>query len=178
MSISFISYLLAFLTLFSHLLLVAGFIYYLLFKEINNNFLIKILSRNGLLLAFFISLIATLGSLFYSEIAGFDPCRLCWYQRIFMYPQVILLGVAYLRKDFKIIPYSVYLSLVGMGIALYHNYIYYIRTSSSFCGVADDCIKRYIFEFGYITIPIMAVTAFFLIIVLLALQVIHNNSSK
>ncbi|KPC98964.1 Disulfide bond formation protein C [Geobacillus sp. BCO2] len=66
------------------------------------------------------SLIATLGSLYFSEVLGFIPCDLCWFQRIFMYPQVIILGIAIVRKDAAAARYSFTLSLIGGGISLYH----------------------------------------------------------
>ena len=125
-----------------------------------------------MLLAFIVAIISTVGSLFYSQIAGYAPCELCWYQRIFMYPQVVLLGIALWRKDRNIIDYSIALSLVGFFIALYQNYINYGGVSA-YCqilGMGVSCTKRYTYEFGYITIPMMALTAFVLVIVFLWMQ--------
>src|SRR5262245_61865647 len=67
-------------------------------KNPESNF-VKILADNAFLLAFLTSLISTLGSLYYSDVRGFEPCKFCWFQRIFMYPQALLLGIALYRKD-------------------------------------------------------------------------------
>lgn len=124
----------------------------------------------GLRLAWVITLIATLGSLFYSDIAGFTPCTLCWYQRIFMYPQVILLGIALLKKDRSIIKYSLVLSGIGALIATYH---YFLQTTKieiipcSAVGYSVSCTKTFVLRFGYITIPMMSLTAFVLVFLLM-----------
>ena len=114
-----------------------------------------------------VALIATLGSLFYSEIAGYEPCKLCWFQRILMYPQVILLGIAWLKKDNGIVLYSIVLSSLGALIAGY-NYLLQIGLAPaigcSVVGYSINCAQRFVMQFGYITIPMMALTAFLLII--------------
>jgi len=123
------------------------------------------IKENSLVLAFIVALIATLGSLFYSEFAGYTPCKLCWFQRIFMYPQVFLLGTALIRKAKNIFYYSVPLAVVGAIIAAYHYIIQIIEYASS-CGIEGvACTVKYTFHFGYITIPMMALTAFGLIII-------------
>jgi disulfide bond formation protein DsbB len=117
-----------------------------------------------------IALLATLGSLFFSEITGFEPCKLCWFQRIFMYPQVVLLGLAWFKKDRKIVDYSLALAMIGAATSIYHNYIYYAAQKAAFCGSASSCAAPYVLEFGYITIPIMALTGFFSLILILSIQ--------
>ncbi len=145
-------------------------IYFIFFRREQNS-VTRFLAKYGMLFAFLIALISTLGSLFYSMVAGFDPCELCWFQRIFMYPEVILLGIALIKKDKHIINYALTLSFFGGAISLYHNYMYYYAGGLNvFCqlsGVQVSCIKRYVFEFGYVTIPMMALTAFLLIIMFL-----------
>ncbi|MFA7314995.1 MAG: disulfide bond formation protein B [Candidatus Magasanikbacteria bacterium] len=129
--------------------------------------------KNGLLLAWLVALSSTILSLYYSEIVGFPPCSLCWWQRIFIYPQAIILGMAYFKKDFKIVSYDLALSVVGAVIAFYQNYIYYGGTQFLACDsspTAISCTKLYIFEFGYVTIPVMSLTAFLLMILFLKLQ--------
>jgi disulfide bond formation protein DsbB len=150
--------------------IVSVLVYWLLLKKTFpavNVFLV----RNGLFFAFIVSLASTLGSLFYSQIAGFAPCELCWFQRIFMYPQVILLGLALIKKDSRIVDYALSLSLIGGVISLYHNYVYFMNGGlNSYCvvgGQGVSCIKRYVLEFGYITIPVMAFTAFLMVVILL-----------
>jgi len=140
-------------------------------KKLENNFLMK----NALLLAFVIALIATLGSLFYSEIAGYIPCKLCWYQRIFMYPLPILLGISLFKKDNKISHYVIPLSIIGGIISIYH-YIAQILNNSAICSAESaSCASKIFFSYEYITIPIMALTAFALIIVL---TYITNKNGK
>jgi len=176
---SFINYLLACLILLSHISFVGGILYFIAFKNDSKNKVIEFFSRNGLLFAFIVSLVSTLGSLFYSEIVGFDPCKLCWFERIFIYPQTILLGIALVKKDFNIIPYSISLLCIGSIFSIYHNYIYIMKTTSAFCGTTGvSCIKRYVFEFGYITIPVMSLTAFVLIISFLLVQLRYNKHNK
>lgn len=85
--------------------------------------------ENALIGAWGISLIATLGSLYFSEILKFIPCDLCWFQRIFMYPQVVLLGLAAIRKEYGIARYSLALSIIGGAISLYHYALQKFRFS-------------------------------------------------
>ncbi|OGN02917.1 MAG: hypothetical protein A2655_02580 [Candidatus Yanofskybacteria bacterium RIFCSPHIGHO2_01_FULL_43_42] len=145
--------------------------------------MLKFFIKHAILFAFLVALTATLGSLFYSQIMGFEPCELCWFQRIFMYPLVILFGIALYKKQDHIIDYTLSLAVVGGAISLYHNYIYYYKKGlAANCQLAGidvvSCIKLYISEFGYITIPLMALTAFALIIIFLVLRKIHNQGDK
>src|SRR3990167_10964641 len=108
----------------------------------------EVLRLHALPLAFTAVLIATLGSLTYSEIIGYEPCKLCWIQRILMYPQVILLGMALLKKDYKIADYGLVLAAMGGFFSLYHGYIYYGGSSILPCsasGLAASCAARYVF---------------------------------
>ncbi|MDD2807589.1 MAG: disulfide bond formation protein B [Patescibacteria group bacterium] len=127
------------------------------------------LNRYGLWLAFIVALTATLGSLFYSEIAGYTPCKLCWYQRILMYPQVILLFMALWKRKSEIVDYLMGLSLVGFLIAGFHYYSQITNTPlpCSAVGYSASCSQRFFLQFGYITIPMMAASAFFLILVVM-----------
>lgn len=124
-------------------------------------------------LVFLATFIAFLGSLFFSEIAQFPPCILCWYQRILMYPQVILSYVSLMRNEaYFMKPYLIILSIIGAGISLYHNFIlwfpqYYNLQCSTKGGVS--CIEGYTTYFGYITIPLMALTVFVFNIIILSL---------
>ncbi|PGQ13350.1 disulfide bond formation protein B, partial [Bacillus thuringiensis] len=72
-------------------------------------------------ISFFVSFIATIGSLYFSEIKGFIPCELCWYQRIFMYPIPLLILISIINNDNSIKYYLRYFSLIGIFISLYHN---------------------------------------------------------
>lgn len=139
--------------------------------------LADLFAKNALLFSFIVALIATAGSLFYSEIAGYEPCKLCWFQRIFMYPQVIILGMALYKRygghayrQAGIADYAITLSGIGALIAGYH-YLLQIGVAPelpcSATGYSVACSQRFVMTFGYITIPMMALTAFLLIIVFL-----------
>ncbi len=146
---------------------------------IRNEKLTQFFGKNAILFSFVIALIATLGSLFYSEIAGFEPCKLCWFQRIFMYPQVILLGIALWKKKGALAIYSsITLSSVGAVVAGYH-YLLQIGIAPELpcaaVGYSVACSQRFVLNFGYITIPIMALTTFTLIAILMA---ISNHQRK
>jgi len=138
----------------------------------------EIVSQNAYLFVFIVSLVATLGSLFYSEVAKYTPCELCWYQRIFMYPQTVMFFIA-LYKNQKIIhPYSLSLSALGGSIALYHYLLQMKIVDKSVCpvvGYSVSCSESFVKQFGYITIPMMALTAFFLMIMFLTTFVKANK---
>ena len=137
------------------------------------------LRKYGIFAAFVVSLCSVAASLFYSNIAGFAPCELCWFQRIFMYPLVILLAFALIKKDKNITDAVLALPVIGAAISLYHNYLYYAGSvGCQLAGRGVSCTQRYVFEFGYITIPLMALTAFILIIVLLFFVRLPKNHSQ
>ncbi|WP_027409820.1 disulfide oxidoreductase [Anoxybacteroides tepidamans] len=124
--------------------------------------------ENLLLGAWGVSLIATLGSLYFSEIMKFIPCDLCWFQRIFMYPQVIILGLAAIRKEYEIARYSLVLSIIGGMISLYHYLLQkvpFFQEHAIACG-RIPCTGDYINWLGFITIPFLALTAFCMISIL------------
>lgn len=117
------------------------------------------LGRYALLWGFLLGLAAVGGSLFYSEIVGFEPCVLCWWQRVFLYPQAVIFGIALWMKDRKVFAVSVALTLLAGIIALYHSYVYWGGTSILPCtALGGACSKVYVYEFGYITIPSMSLT--------------------
>jgi len=118
--------------------------------------------ENLLYLAFTQSLVATLGSLYFSEIKHWTPCSLCWYQRIAMYPLVFILAVAILRRDKLAHLYVLPLSIVGWLISLYHNLLYYgvIPASIAPCTDGVSCTTRFFTWFGFITIPFLSFVAF------------------
>ena len=132
-------------------------------------------TKHALAFSLAVALAATLGSLFYSEIAGYEPCKLCWFQRILMYPQVILLGIAWLKKDNGIVLYGIALSSLGALIAGYQYLLQIGFAPSIGCsavGYSVDSAQRFVMQFGYITIPMMALAAFLLTIGFLADKII------
>lgn len=128
-----------------------------------------------LYIAFGQALVATLTSLFFSEILKFPPCVLCWYQRILMYPLVVILAVGILRKDRGVYLYTLPLSVIGMLIAIYHNLLYWniIPESQAPCLLGVSCTTKFIEYFGFVTIPFLSFSAFLIITVCM---VIYANS--
>lgn len=119
--------------------------------------------------AWIIAIVATVGSLYFSEVRQFVPCVLCWYQRILMYPLTLILGVATYRQDGRAFAYSLPLSLLGMLVALYHVLYEKIPSfgSSAVCRGGVPCDVIYIDWLGFITIPVLSLVAFTAITVLL-----------
>ena len=139
-------------------------------KDRLNNSLLKWLGKNALTISFVVALVATLGSLFYSEALGYSPCKLCWYQRILMYPQVFLLGLALYRAKKQqvqdILSYTIILTVLGAIIALYHYSIQFTGAEILPCsavGYTPACSTRFTMHYGYITIPMMSLSAFALL---------------
>ncbi|AGK52511.1 disulfide oxidoreductase [Bacillus sp. 1NLA3E] len=120
-----------------------------------------------LFIAWAASVIAMFGSLYFSEILKFEPCKLCWYQRILMYPMVIILGIAVIRKDDRISFYSMILSAIGACISLYHyslQKVPFMADHAVTCG-RIPCTGDYINWFGFVTIPLLALVAFVIIFI-------------
>ena len=169
-----VNYYLSILTIFGQIFIVGAIIYLLFFRNIKNR-LINFINKYTLVLTFFLALLATSSSLYYSQIAGFAPCELCWFQRIFMYPLVIIFGLAMIKKDNKIVDYGLGLVTIGSLISLYHNYIYYTAVSTGFCSIVAPCTEKYFTTFNYISIPLMALTSFLMIGLILINKKIINN---
>jgi disulfide bond formation protein DsbB len=118
--------------------------------------------------AFVVAVLATVGSLYFSEIAHFEPCRLCWYQRIAMYPLVVILGVAAWRRDAGVRRYAVPLAVIGAVIATYHYLLEWMPwLDSGVCSAATPCTIVWFREFGFVSLPYLALSAFLLILTLL-----------
>lgn len=120
----------------------------------------------GLLFMWIISLIATFGSLFFSEIMHYEPCTYCWYQRILMYPLVLIIGIAYMQHNAKIAVTTLVFSVIGTCIAFYHygiQKISFLQDNAASCGRVP-CTGSYINWFGFVTIPFLSLTAFLLIL--------------
>lgn len=115
-----------------------------------------------LYMAWIVSMIATLGSLFFSEILGFIPCELCWYQRIMMYPLCIILGIATFYNEKNMRKYVLPISVIGGSISLYHYAIQKFPSVSEInpCVQGVPCNVDYINWLGFITIPFLALIAF------------------
>ena len=135
------------------------------------NFYLDFINKHFLILSFLISLFSSVFPLVYSEIIGFLPCVLCWWQRVFMFPTFLMFGVALWDKDKKVIRYALPLLCVGFLISLYQNFFYYFGENSNLpCDASGvSCYQQLVSEFGgYVSIPMMALTAFFALLTLLA----------
>ncbi len=120
-------------------------------------------------IVFWSALVASVGSLIYSNIIGFPPCELCWWQRVLLFPQVLIAGIALVKKDKSIIQYILPMSALGAIIALYQSFIHWGFVSASILNctaIGGECAKIYVNEFGYITIPFMSLSIFVYLIVL------------
>lgn len=122
-----------------------------------------------LYLAWLVALGATAGSLYFSEVRLFVPCALCWWQRIFMYPLVPLLGIATFRQDLQVWRYALPLSAVGLATSTYHYLIQKVpgMAPPATCAGGVPCTAQYIDWFGFVTIPFLAGVAFLMITVAL-----------
>lgn len=128
------------------------------------------LRRNAVWLAFVVALGTTLGSLYLSEIAHFVPCPLCWYQRICMYPLAVALLVGGVRRDREVWAYVLPPAIIGAAFAIYHTQLQAFPAQSHlFCVINDPCTLRYIWEFGFVSIPFMSLAAFSFIIAMMFL---------
>lgn len=138
----------------------------------------KFLKENILYLALVQAIVATLGSIYFSEIAGFAPCILCWYQRICMYPLIVILTVGILEKNKNIYKYVLPFSLLGMGVALFQNLLYYkiIPETAAPCTLGVSCTTKYIEWFGFITIPLLSLAGFSIITAIMLFY--RNLNSK
>jgi len=119
-----------------------------------------------LYLVWLVATVALSGSLFFSEILKMPPCVLCWYQRICMYPLVVVIAVGIFLKDKKVYWYSLPLAIIGWIIAIYHNLLYWkiLPESIAPCEAGVSCTTKFIEWFGFVTIPFLSLAAFTLIV--------------
>lgn len=135
-------------------------------KDKNSKKIVSLISSNYIVLIFVITAAASAGSLFLSDIMNYLPCKLCWFQRIFIYPQIIISGVALFTGDLNVRKYLLPMSVVGALIAIYHILLQAFPSVLQCGDEAVSCSTNQFVGFGYITIPIMSLTAFaFLILI-------------
>src|SRR3989338_4144250 len=144
---------------------VAAFV--VLFLGPKRNKFLAFIDKHYLALGFLISLSASLFSLVYSEIVGFVPCYLCWYQRVFMFPLPFIFGMAIWHKDRKIVKYVLPLLCVGFIVSVYQNFNYYFADIGSLpCDASGvSCYQELINVFGgYMSFPMLSLSAFLALI--------------
>lgn len=131
---------------------------------------------NAVGMAFWVALLATMGSLYFSEVAHFEPCRLCWYQRIAMYPLVVILGIAAVRRDAGVGIYAKALAAIGAVIALYHVALEWIPAlDTGACATGPACSIIWFRTLGFISLPTLALVAFLFILTLLS---VHGSDAE
>jgi len=134
--------------------------------------MLRIIKQYNLFFAWLVAIIATLGSLYFSEIRDFIPCELCWFQRILMYPLSIILGIAAFFEEDKVKKYVLPLSIIGICVSTFHyakQKLPWLDTIKP-CTQGVPCNVQYINWFGFITIPFLALTGFILITLLLVVK--------
>lgn len=137
--------------------------------------LVQQIQADALRIAALVGVVAMAGSLYFSEVKNFAPCNLCWYQRIAMYSIAIMLPVAAWKRDFSIALYVKILAVIGAIISIYHIQLErFPDQESATCSISVPCTTIWFQEFGYITIPVMALTAFIAIITLLNIGEKHG----
>lgn len=141
-------------------------VFLIIAKITKNKEILNLVSKKNTEFSFLVVLGGIIGSLFYSQVVGYQPCDLCWWQRIFLYPQIIILGIALFKKE-NIASYIKTLSIVGLVISGYHSLLQMGLVPSVICGATSvSCVQRYFINFGYITLPLMGFTAFLLLTIL------------
>ena len=114
-----------------------------------------------LTMAWAVALVATAGSLYYSEVAGYVPCEFCWYQRIAMYPLALILGIAAWRKDHGVRRYVLPLAGAGAALSVYHYLMQHFPSlAASSCDASAPCTAAWVWRFGFVSIPLMALACF------------------
>ena len=136
-------------------------------KVTKNNLILNFVNKRVSELSLLVVLGGVIGSLFYSQIAGYIPCELCWWGRIFLYPQIVILSIALIKKDIAVTKYIKALSIIGLIITGYHSLLQMGLVPSIICGATSiSCTQRYFINFGYVTLPLMGFTAFLLLTIL------------
>ncbi len=169
-------------TIFLQFFVLSVLIAMIFFRKRDNPYLVLI-KEYTFILGFLAAVGAFALSLFYSNIVGFPPCELCWIQRIFLYPQLILFGMELYKRDRSIVDFSIAFASIGSIVSIYHIYVENGGTKGLACAniattstTQISCATRYIYEFGYITMPIMALTlSLFIIVILLNYKYISKT---
>ncbi len=175
MSIEFVQSFNQYTALATIFLLIAGL--YLLYDYKTRKTLESYVETFGIKIAFVLTLFGSAMTLFYSEVIGYLPCGLCWLERMMLYPQVIILAIAWKYNDFLAVRHTIGLSVIGFIISLYHHYIQMGGSEFVACPTTGvSCSKRLVFEYGFVTFPLMATILFGSLIVLYLY--IHNLKDK
>ncbi len=130
-------------------------------------------------MAWFVAFLATAGSLYFSEVAGFEPCRLCWYQRIAMYPLVVVLAVAAARRERGGAFHAAALAAVGAVVSAYHVLLEWVPSlDTGACSATTPCTLIWFRALGFISLPTLALTAFALVLTLMAIRLAQADHKE
>lgn len=159
-------------------LLILALIIYLIYRKITKRtcaWIESCASKQGMLLVGMTALFGIIGSLIFSDIYHIEPCKLCWLQRITLYPQALIMFIAAKTKDAKAWIYSFWLSVIGLLIALYQvneqfSISNIIPEADCVAGPDAACSQIHMLEFGYITFPLASATLFLFIILIYIIQ--------
>lgn len=135
--------------------------------------MIQFIQKNAMYIVIAQVIAAIVGSLYFSDVKGFEPCVLCWYQRIFMYSLLPVVTIALLKRERRIYHYTIPMAILGIIVSIYHNLLYTgIIKNEDFCSRGISCTSKYIEYFGFVTIPFLALVGFAVII---TLSIINRN---
>ena len=182
---------LAFLTLIGQIALVLLLLLLLIVRFAPDNKLskkskkyLKLVAKHSIPIVFLFSLIAVVFSLFYSEMVGLDPCKLCWWQRIFIYPQAIIYGLAiWKKKEKSAAEYGIVLALLALAVGVYQYTLQVSELINPHDPLIADCAadasetscsSTYLLAYGYITMPLMSITSSLYIILVLGVRKMFN----
>lgn len=170
--------LIPFVILISHIIL-GLIVVSIIFRKSISSFVPKFVGKYAAKLALLVSLGAIFGSLFYSQIVGFEPCVLCWWQRVFIFPMPVILLVALRNRFESVFSYLVPLALLALVVSGYHSYVELGGGSLLPCTAEGGaCSRVYVNEFGYITIPTMSMTVSLFVLVLAWARKIYRNENS
>ncbi len=168
--VDFVNKFLSIGTILLQLIIVLIIINLVFIRSRSNKFLL-FFKKYTFILGFLIALGAVVCTLFYSEIVGYPPCELCWVQRIFLYPQLVLFGIELYKRERSIVDFSIAFAILGSITSIYHIFVESGLTAGPLCADPSNggvsCSIRYIYEFGYMTMPLMALTLSLFIITIL-----------
>jgi disulfide bond formation protein DsbB len=165
---------LPFLVVGFHLILVFSLLA-LIFRNSWGKKVVHLAGQYSLHLGLLVAIIAVLGSLFYSNGVGFEPCYLCWWQRVALYPLLVLFTSALFVKDRGVFRYILSLSLIGMILSLYHSYVQWGGSPLIPCDATASCTKLYVYAFNYVTIPTMSLTISVAMVLLYFANKVYEN---
>ena len=177
--LDFLNHYLPLLTLIAFIILVLIYLHHFHFRlNKKESKLLSKISDFALPLGFFATLFAMTMSLIYSDYLNQLACGLCWFQRIFIYSQVVIFTVAYIKNDLKIFAYTFWLSVVGGAIAIYHEYLQLGYSELIPCPAVSavvDCAMPTFIHYGFVTFPFMSITLFMFLILLSTVVKYHKK---